>query len=60
MGYTREEMYEDKLSVEIDREWVLTAMKERGGFTDIRVIDATPDTLQRDLFVGVKNPNGGS
>jgi SAM-dependent methyltransferase len=60
MGYTREEMYRDQLDVEIDREWVLAAMKERGGFSDIRVIPATPDELQRDLFAGVKSPAGGS
>ncbi len=55
MGYTREEMYKDQLAVEIDREWVLAAMRERGGFSDIRVIHAAPDKLQRDLFAGVKN-----
>jgi SAM-dependent methyltransferase len=56
MGYTREELYREQLPVEIDRDWVLTAMKERGGFADIRIIGASPDGLQRDLFVGVKNP----
>ena len=61
MGYTREEMYRDQLAIEIDRDWVLAAMRERGGFTDIRVIDAAPGELQRDLFVGVRNsPNGSS
>jgi SAM-dependent methyltransferase len=60
MGYTREEMYKDQLRAEIDREWVLAAMQERGGFSDIRVIDAAPDSLQRDLFAGVKSPSGGS
>jgi SAM-dependent methyltransferase len=56
LGYTREEMYRD-LEVEIDRKWVLWAMREWGGFSDIRVINASPDKLQRDLFVGVKNPD---
>jgi SAM-dependent methyltransferase len=55
MGYTREEMYRDQLPVEIDREWVLAAMSEHGRFSDIRVISAKPDALQRDLFVGVKS-----
>lgn len=55
MGYSREEMYQGQLEVEIDREWVLSTMQERGGFDDIRVINASPDGLQRDLFVGIKN-----
>jgi SAM-dependent methyltransferase len=55
MGYTREEMYKDQLDVEIDYDWVLAAMKEWGGFSDIRVINAAPGKLQRDLFVGVKD-----
>lgn len=54
LGYTREEMYRDQLGVDIDREWVLWAMQEWGGFSDVRVIDASPGKLQRDLFVGVK------
>jgi SAM-dependent methyltransferase len=54
MGYTREELYNDQLTIEIDRDWVLTAMQERGGFSDIRVIDAVPGRLQRDFFIGVK------
>ncbi|MEA2424575.1 MAG: hypothetical protein QOH13_985, partial [Thermoleophilaceae bacterium] len=44
--------------VEIDREWVLTAMKERGGFSEIRVVNASPEGLQRDLFIGVKDAPG--
>ena len=55
MGYTREELYQEQLGVDIDREWVMSAMKERGGFSDIRVIGASPGGLQRDLFIGVKN-----
>ena len=56
MGYTREEMYQDQLGIDIDREWVVAAMKERGGFSDLRVVNASPDGLQRDLFIGVKDP----
>jgi hypothetical protein len=44
----------------IDRDWVLTAMRERGNFSEIRVIDAAPGRLQRDLFVGIKNRDGDS
>ena len=55
LGYTREEMYKN-LEVEIDREWVLWAMREWGGFDDIRVINAEPEKLQRDLFIGIKHP----
>jgi SAM-dependent methyltransferase len=54
MGYTREEMYDGQLDVEIDREWVLAAMKDRGKFAEIKVIAAEPGRLQRDLFIGVK------
>jgi SAM-dependent methyltransferase len=54
LGYTREEMYRDQLGVDIDRDWVLRAMSEWGGFSDLRVIDASPGELQRDLFIGVK------
>jgi Methyltransferase domain len=54
MGYTREEMYESQLDVEIDREWVLSAMSERGEFADIRVVGAGEGKLQRDLFIGIK------
>jgi hypothetical protein len=54
MGYTREEMYEGQLDVEIDREWVLSAMNDRGKFAEIKVISAEPGRLQRDLFIGVK------
>lgn len=57
MGYTREDMYKDQLDIDINREWVITAMRERGGFSDIRVIDASPGGLQRDLFIGVRNPD---
>jgi SAM-dependent methyltransferase len=53
LGYTREEMYKG-LEVEIDREWVLWAMREWGGFEEIRVINAAPEKLQRDVFVGIK------
>ena len=54
MGYTREEMYEGQLDVEIDRNWVLSVMKERGKFDEVVAIDAAPGRLQRDLFVGIK------
>jgi SAM-dependent methyltransferase len=53
LGYTREEMYKD-LDVEIDREWVLWAMREWGGFSEVRVINAEREKLQRDLFIGIK------
>jgi SAM-dependent methyltransferase len=55
MGYSREEMYKDRLNVIIDREWVLNAMKERGNFSEVQVINAVPGMLQRDLFAGLKN-----
>jgi SAM-dependent methyltransferase len=54
MGYTREEMYSDQLDVEIDYEWVLSAMNDTGQFADIRVVGAAPGKLQRDLFIGIK------
>lgn len=54
MGYTREEMYRGKLDVEIDRPWVERAMHERGKFSEVRVISASPGGLQRDLFIGIK------
>ncbi len=53
-------MYKDQLTIVIDRDWVLAAMKEHGAFSDIRVIDAVPGQLQRDLFVGVKRDDGTS
>jgi SAM-dependent methyltransferase len=54
MGYTREEMYDGQLDVEIDREWVLSAMNDRGKFAELKVIPAEPGRLQRDLFIGIK------
>ena len=54
LGYTREEMYRDQLGVDIDREWVLWALREWGGFSNIREVAASPGGLQRDLFVGIK------
>jgi hypothetical protein len=35
-------------------------MTERGGFSDIRVIGASPEGLQRDLFIGVKSTGSAS
>jgi hypothetical protein len=58
MGYSREEMYKDQIGVVIDRDWVVEAMKRRGDFAEVRVIDAASGVLQRDLFVGLKNGNG--
>ena len=60
VGYSREEMYKDQLTIVIDRDWVMAAMKEHGAFSDISVIDAVPGQLQRDLFVGVKRDDGTS
>ncbi|MGQ0762601.1 MAG: FkbM family methyltransferase [Acidobacteriota bacterium] len=55
MGYTKEEMYKQQLPIEIDRKWVMEAMKTYGGFEDIRVIEGGRAGVQRDLFVGLKN-----
>ena len=54
MGYTNEELYKENIGVEIDREWVLAVLRERGGFERIEVVNAKTDGLQRDLFIGFK------
>jgi hypothetical protein len=54
MGYTNEELYKENIGAVIDREWVLAAMRERGKFSEIKVINAKTDGLQRDLFIGIK------
>ena len=55
MGYNDEPFYDGKLPLEIDRPWVEERM-QRGAFADILVFDAAEHGLQRDLFVGIKEP----
>jgi SAM-dependent methyltransferase len=55
MGYNEEEIYRGKLPLEIDRAWMEKRM-ERGSFADVRIFDAAEHGLQRDLFVGIKEP----
>jgi SAM-dependent methyltransferase/thymidine kinase len=54
MGYTAEAHYKDRLKIQIDREWTRTAMLERGGFAEVRVLDARTHGIKRDLFVGLR------
>lgn len=54
MGYSSQDQYGELLPVTVDREWVYDRMTERGGFEEIRVIDAATAGVMRDLFVGVK------
>ena len=53
MGYTAEAHYKDRLKIQIDREWT-RAMLERGGFAEVRVLDARTHGIKRDLFVGLR------
>ncbi len=54
MGYAAEKQYEGQLPPDLDRDWVLRIMREKGGFDRIRVFDAKEHSLMRDLFVGFK------
>jgi SAM-dependent methyltransferase len=59
MGYTSEEQYKGKLPVTIDRAWVWNLMEQKGGFAEIRMLDAKQHGLMfgsRDIFVGIKTP----
>ncbi len=59
MGYTAEEQYKGKLPVTIDRAWVWNLMEQKGGFAEIRMLDAKQHGLMfgsRDIFVGIKAP----
>jgi SAM-dependent methyltransferase len=57
MGYSAEPQYKDKLPGNIDRGWVFNIMQQEGGFSEIRMYDASKNQLMfgsRDLFVGIK------
>jgi len=54
MGYSTQDNYAELLPITVDREWVYELMLERGGFADVRVIDAAQSGIMRDLFIGVK------
>ena len=58
MGYSREEMYKNELDIVIDQKWVIGALRERGDFAEIHVINAVPGVLQRDVFLGLKLADG--
>jgi SAM-dependent methyltransferase len=55
MGYNEEEIYRGKLPLEIDRAWMEERM-ETGDFANVLTFDAAEHGLQRDLFVGIKEP----
>jgi hypothetical protein len=55
MGYNDEPFYDGKLPLEIDRTWIEERM-QRGAFADILIFEAAEHGLQRDLFVGIKEP----
>lgn len=57
MGYASEKHYQGRLPDNIDRSWVLDLMDRKGGFSEIRVLDARQHDLQRDLFIGLKSEN---
>ena len=59
MGYTAEDQYKGKLPITIDRSWVWNIMEQKGGFAEIRMLDAKQHGLMfgsRDIFVGIKAP----
>ncbi len=49
MPYTEGESYVADIPVEINRRWVEEAMYSRGHFDEVRVIEASPVGLLRDL-----------
>ncbi len=53
MPYSAEEHYSDKLSVQIDRDWVLDVI--RPCFAKVDLIEAGTHGIKRDLFIGYKD-----
>lgn len=56
MGYSLEPQYQQRLKVNIDREWVSRVMREKGQFSEIRVFDAKSHGVMfgRDVFLGIR------
>ncbi len=57
MGYTTEEIYQDKIKdkpEEIDRDWVLKMLSELGDFAAVEVHPSGENGIWRDIFVGFK------
>ncbi|MFC1863850.1 class I SAM-dependent methyltransferase [Thermodesulfobacteriota bacterium] len=56
LGYTSEDIYKDKLPLDIDKEWIIKTMKERGHFDKIIFFNKEEHGLWRDLYIGFINP----
>jgi len=52
MGYTSEDIYKE-LPVNINKEWVINVMKERGNFDKVKYFPAKENGIWRDLFIGL-------
>jgi SAM-dependent methyltransferase len=54
MGYSSQDRYDELLPINVDRDWVERTM-ERGGFSEVRVVDADRAGIMRDLFIGIRD-----
>jgi SAM-dependent methyltransferase len=53
MGYSSQDRYGELLPINVDRAWVRDVM-DRGGFDEVRVIEAEGSGIMRDLFIGIR------
>jgi len=54
MGDSSEAHYKDRIGIDINRAWTENIMKEKGGFSEVRVFDAKEHSLKRDVFAGIR------
>ena len=54
MGYSSHDRYGELLPVLVDRDWVHQTVA-RGGFDQVRVVEAGSDGVMRDLFIGIRS-----
>lgn len=56
IGYSKEDIYSDKLPVRIDRVWMQETMKQRGNFDEVLFYEAGQHNTWRDQFIGLRAP----